>query len=293
MQIAKSGGGMPALPALVAPSHYLKKFHPRYARKEELDKLATDRKQPTWADLWGKAGNMEGPIAFWFLNPDLPVVNAWKIDKPTPADPVVMVRNPYFWQVDDQGNQLPYIDSIEHTSTQGSAAADQHELIRKYWNAIGVRTTARAVERALYEEHVHLGEVEIGQWSWDRASVVKADPGRWTATIDDGPWAPLYGHWYNQSPYKKEEPPKDHWIRKIWSAWERTQVESDEAKRNATFQELIGLHRDAPVAIGVVGENISPMIAKNSFRNVRGGYIADDTLRDDGLINPHQFFIKK
>ena len=156
-----------------------------------------------------------------------------------------------------------------------------------------MRTTAKAVERGLYEEHVHLGEVEIGQWSWDRASVVKADPGRWTGTIDDGPWAPLFGHWYNQSPYKREEPPKDHWIRKIWAAWEKTQVEPDEAKRNATFQELIALHREAPVAIGVVGENVSPMIAKNNFRNVKAGYIADDTLRDYGLINPHQFFIKK
>ena len=43
----------------------------------------------------------------------------------------------------------------------------------------------------------------------------------------------------------------------------------------------------------MVGENVSPMIAKNNFRNVKAGYIADDTLRDYGLINPHQFFIKK
>ena len=46
------------------------------------------------------------------------------------------------------------------------------------------------------------------------------------------------------------------------------------------------------MAIGVVGENVAPMIAKNSFRNVKGDYIQDDTLRDYGLIDPPQFFIK-
>ena len=35
------------------------------------------------------------------------------------------------------------------------------------------------------------------------------------------------------------------------------------------------------------------MIAKNNFRNVKAGYIADDTLRDYGQENPAQFFFKK
>ena len=26
-----------------------------------------------------------------------------------------MVRNPYYWAVDQEGNQLPYIDTIEHS----------------------------------------------------------------------------------------------------------------------------------------------------------------------------------
>ena len=64
------------------------------------------------------------------------------------------------------------------------------------------------------------------------------------------------------------------------------------SRRNAFFQEIIALHRQHPVAIGTVGEKISPLIAKNNFRNVRGGYIQDDILRDYGLINPAQFFIK-
>jgi peptide/nickel transport system substrate-binding protein len=184
--------------------------------------------------------------------------------------------------------------TLEHILPQGSPQLDELELLRKAWAAIGVRITTKFAERALFEEHAHNGEIEAAtSFSWDRASVVKADPGRWTATIDDGPWAPLWGHWYGKSPYKKEEPPKDHPIRKVWELWDKVNAEPDEPKRNALFQELIGVHRQAPVAVGTVGELVAPMIAKNNFRNVKGGYIADDTLRDYGSINPQQFFIKK
>jgi hypothetical protein len=34
------------------------------------------------------------------------------------------------------------------------------------------------------------------------------------------------------------------------------------------------------------------MIARNTFRNVKGGYIQDDTLRDYDLLDPPSFFFK-
>lgn len=452
IQIAKLGGTGVGQPSFLAPSAYLKQFHPKYASQDALAKAMADKKVATWQDLWGKAGNLEGPIPFWFINPDLPVVFPWKIRNPVPAEPVVMERNPYFWQVDTAGNQLPYIDTIEHalyqqqdvfnlwiasgkideqgrgtsvgsytfykeneakgnyrtfrwraastdayfpnincpdqtlaklfdtpdfrqalsiaidrksindlvwnglgkprqaspisgspeydsgleqmwaeydpakanalldgiglkkgadgirlrpdngqplavtiehTSIAGSPDDDAHQQVKKYWEAIGVKTNVQYVERSLYEEHVHNAQVQIGYWGFDRCSVVKADPGRWTGEIDDGPWAPAFGHWYDQNAYKKIEPPADHPIRQIWKLWEQTQQEPDEAKRNATFQQVLGVHKQHPWAIGVVGEKVSPFIVSNTFHNFLDGFISDDTLRDDGLLNPAQFFIKK
>ena len=43
------------------------------------------------------------------------MIFAWKVVNPTPAEPVVEERNPYYWQVDTEGNQLPYIDKIEYS----------------------------------------------------------------------------------------------------------------------------------------------------------------------------------
>jgi oligopeptide/dipeptide ABC transporter ATP-binding protein len=97
--------------------------------------------------------------------------------------------------------------------------------------------------------------MEVGYWSWDRASANKADPGRWLAYQDDGPWAPLWGHWYLQNAWAKQEPRPDHWIRTMWDLWEKVQAEPDEAKGHELFTQIIKMHRDAPVAVGVVGEN--------------------------------------
>lgn len=448
---AKSGGGVNNGPAFLAPSKYLKQFHPKYTSVDTLNALAASKSLPGWQALWGEAGNMQGPAVFWFTNPDVPLLTGWRTTSPAPNDPHVMERNPYYWQVDTQGNQLPYIDKIEHalfdntevlnlwvaqgkineqgrhmdtgsytfykeneakgkyrvlnwraastgayfpnqnakdpvlatlfatpdfrqalniainrdeinqtvwnglgtsrqaspitgspefdpefvtkwaeydpdtanalldglglkrgadgvrvrsdgkplefivehTSGTGSKDLDQHEFVRRYWAAIGVKATMNYVERSLYEEHVHNGDVEVGYWGFDRLSVIKADPGRWTATIDDGPWAPLYGHFYSASPYAKAEPPADHWIRKIWNLWEQTQQTADEATRNATFQQIIDIHKQAPNVVGIVGEMVSPFIVSTNFRNFLGGFIADDTLRDDGLLNPVQFFIQQ
>ena len=35
------------------------------------------------------------------------------------------------------------------------------------------------------------------------------------------------------------------------------------------------------------------MIVAGNLRNILDGFIADDTLRDSGLLNPQQFFLKK
>ncbi len=110
--LAKESTGAPGLdlPSFIQPFHYLKDFHPAYA---DADKLNAEFKQygaNVWTDLW----NDSGAVQAWWFNPDLPVITPWRIKVPPPADVVVMERNPYYYGVDEEGHQLPYIDRIEH-----------------------------------------------------------------------------------------------------------------------------------------------------------------------------------
>jgi peptide/nickel transport system substrate-binding protein len=102
----------PMLPVLafLIPEHYMRQFHPDYAAEGFLDEMVAKYGVKDWKSLWFD----RGPVASWWLNPDLPVLNAWVVTEPAPAPQVKMVRNPYYHAVDPEGNQLPYIDTITH-----------------------------------------------------------------------------------------------------------------------------------------------------------------------------------
>jgi peptide/nickel transport system substrate-binding protein len=452
ISMAKLTGGMSGGPSLMAPGHYLRQYMPQYGDQALIDAALAENGLATWQELFGNAGDLQGPIAYWFRNPELPVLNPWKAKNKPTEDPFVMERNPYFHGVDSEGNQLPYIDTINHAlfsdnavfdlwiaqglidmqgrhvasanftfykeaealggyhiniwkaaSTlavypninnpdpalaqlfdtaqfrealsiainreeindlifdglfeprqaspvsgspnydpefetrwaeydperanalldelglargndgirvrsdgqklsfnilhqyqTGSPDADTMGMVAEYWKALGLEVNQDVVERSLYEQRVQNGEVDVGAWGFDRNSVVMADPGRYLGYTDDGPWAPLYGHWYDtESSRKKVEPPADHRIRDIWALWDQCRIEPDQAKRDALFKQIIDIHKEHPYAIGIVGEAPVLYITSNRFGNMGSGYIDDDTLRNPGQLNPAQFYIKK
>ena len=89
------------------PSHYLKQFHIKYADPDKLKKLVAKSGQRNWAALHNKLDNQGKDD-----NPKLPTLDPWiPITKP-PADRLLFLRNPYFFRVDPQGRQLPYIDKV-------------------------------------------------------------------------------------------------------------------------------------------------------------------------------------
>ncbi|MBC7321369.1 ABC transporter substrate-binding protein, partial [bacterium] len=92
--------------SVLVPSHYLKQFHVNYTSKDKLNELVKKEGLNTWIDLFNNKNN------FW-MNPDLPVVFAWKVTTPLGVSTrVVFERNPYYWKIDTEGNQLPYIDRL-------------------------------------------------------------------------------------------------------------------------------------------------------------------------------------
>jgi peptide/nickel transport system substrate-binding protein len=87
------------------PAHYLKQFHPKYVAKDDLDKKAKAMGFDGWVSLIKNRWD-------WRLNPELPVVGPWKTVTPINTPTWTMERNPYYYGIDSEGNQLPYIDKI-------------------------------------------------------------------------------------------------------------------------------------------------------------------------------------
>ena len=57
------------------------------------------------------------------VSPELPTLSAWDVVEFEPGQRVVLERNPYFPQIDTEGNQLPYIDRIVGTHVSSTEVA--------------------------------------------------------------------------------------------------------------------------------------------------------------------------
>ena len=89
------------------PAHYLKQFHEGYVDPEKLARLVEADRARDWAQLYGRRDQM-----YHFNNPDLPTLQPWVLETEPPAIRFVAQRNPNYHRVDQDGQQLPYIDRV-------------------------------------------------------------------------------------------------------------------------------------------------------------------------------------
>jgi peptide/nickel transport system substrate-binding protein len=83
-------------PIWIIPKHYIEQFHPKYNSAytdfEEFDQKRLFRN-----------------------NPDCPTLTSWMPTQYEASVNRTWERNPYYYAVDTEGNQLPYIDGIDET----------------------------------------------------------------------------------------------------------------------------------------------------------------------------------
>lgn len=80
-------------PRVLVPAHYMKQFHPDYSDAPNFEVFEE--------------------MLDWYANPDYPVLTAWMPVEYRAGQLLILERNPYYYAVDTEGNQLPYIDRVE------------------------------------------------------------------------------------------------------------------------------------------------------------------------------------
>jgi peptide/nickel transport system substrate-binding protein len=106
-----------------APAHYVKQFLPKYTPDVEAKAKAGGFDSWT-AQLKAKYN--------WALNPDLPVLSAWKTVTPINTPLWSLERNPFFWGVDTEGNQLPYLDKVQLTLAENLEVANLRAIAGEF-----------------------------------------------------------------------------------------------------------------------------------------------------------------
>jgi peptide/nickel transport system substrate-binding protein len=166
-----------------APRHYLTQFLPKYTGDEAGDKLAEEAADKLAKDV----GFDNWPNLFkfkntWGLNPELPAITPWLTVTPVNSDTWKLERNAYYWQVDTDGNQLPYFDTVIHT------VAENLEVIN---------LRAIAGEFDMQSRHMNLAKVPL--------FLANAEKGKYKLALDpsdSGSDAPAkFNQNYDEDPY--------------------------------------------------------------------------------------------
>lgn len=108
--VAALNSWIPYYDFLIKPAHYLKQFHADYADEADLAALLAENNQTSWVQLMNSKD-----VAHWSIGEasalGQPVLNAWVLTEVN-GERRVFERNPYYWHVDSNGRQLPYIDRV-------------------------------------------------------------------------------------------------------------------------------------------------------------------------------------
>ena len=153
------GGGQSRLQSenrelgLYAPAHYLKQFLPKYSSVDELNQKAKAAGYDNWVQLFKIKSD-------WRLNTELPTLAAWKMTQPINTPVWAMERNPYFWAVDTEGNQLPYIDKAQLTLAENPevinlrAIAGEYDYMERFIDLAKLPVFIENAERGHYKIHL-------------------------------------------------------------------------------------------------------------------------------------------
>lgn len=139
---------------MLKPAHFLKTYHKKYAAPEQLQAALKEGKygEGDWVKLFNDkdvtSRELTKPEAIGF-----PVLYPWMMTKRSDTM-TEYERNPYYFKVDAQGNQLPYIDKIQ------SALVQDIEMVTMKTIAGEVdfsRESAALIKMPLYKENEQKG----------------------------------------------------------------------------------------------------------------------------------------
>ncbi len=162
-------------PIFFMPAHYLKGFHKDYA---DPAKLSADLKAQNYAEEdWGRyfeafgwgPFTQDGPRNITVAKIGCPVLFPYYKSEQISPTVWIMQRNPYFFQVDEQGRQLPYIDTIrveqvsETSMLTMKAMAGEVDYMREAMSAIDIPVLKGSEESGNYSvvPLVHISSIYI------------------------------------------------------------------------------------------------------------------------------------
>lgn len=128
------------------PAHYLRQFHASYQSEEKIRQMVEQSGKRNWMGV-----HVSHDRPYKATNPDLPSLQPWVNSTYPPSERFIFTRNPFYHRIDQNGRQLPYIDSIavniaSSKLVPAKTGADESDLQARYLrmdNYTFLKTAAR------------------------------------------------------------------------------------------------------------------------------------------------------
>lgn len=147
------------------PRHYLEQFHIDFADEADLDAQLSEAGFETWDELINNRSAVNYGMPF--IHTDMPTLLPFKLSRPLELNILVADRNPYYWKVDPEGNQLPYINEIILTNYESDTVRDA-AIAAGEMNWVNTDTTF--TNFPLYQANAESGNYEVRLWQTSRAA---------------------------------------------------------------------------------------------------------------------------
>lgn len=158
----------PQVGLLMAPSHFLKEWHPDFVDREELLRRIDAEGHDSWTAYFN--------YLIWngFADPDVmtPTLSPFVVSERTETY-LVAERNPYYPFVDTQGQQLPYIDELE---VNLASNAEMINLQATTGEATLAGLTLRLTDMPLYMRQQEQGDYTVLVYRESRPNIAQIFP---------------------------------------------------------------------------------------------------------------------
>lgn len=175
------------------------------------------------------------------------------------------------------------------------------EMVKGYWDAVGVQTDIKQIARDLYSTMLSANDLTCGVWNADRMIELRVfQPGvtKWEPSSEMGiavPWAiwrQTNGDKTKLQPNQPdpEEPPqiwKDQFA--LMDKWYTCTTDAD---YKTLAQQVWQFFSDQMVLIGLYGYPVQPQVVKNGLMNIPKVANLDDGLNWFKSIHPEGFYWK-
>lgn len=167
---------------------------------------------------------------------------------------------------------------------------DALELVRGYWQAVGIDARVKVLDRALFSQHAVANEHDAIVWNGDGGlhDAILA-PGYYFPHQAGLHWANAWANWYTGAGEPREEPPEA--ARRQMELYELVRATDDETERHEAFRQILQIAKEEFYCIGTVLPVGDYGIVANNFHNVAEPMIMAWKYPTPGPTRPEQYFI--